>query len=93
MIKLPKWLSRKKSNASSNPPAAPPFAPPTAQMTAPLRSQSSLSAPTASRLHGNGSTLQTTAPPSQPQPEPLPFQHPLYSMDVDGMIRFKATGK
>ncbi|ETV86664.1 AGC/AKT protein kinase [Aphanomyces astaci] len=93
MIKLPKWLSRKKSNASSNPPAAPPFAPPTAQMTAPLRSQCSLSAPTASRLQGNGSTLQTTAPPSQPQPEPLPFQHPLYSMDVDGMIRFKATGK
>ncbi|EQC40379.1 AGC protein kinase [Saprolegnia diclina VS20] len=81
MQKIQGWFRRKKSNTLNGNSGGPTqfSSMPPAPMSGPavLRTQAS----------------RSNATPMQPEPESPPFSHPLYSMDNDGMLRFKATGK
>ncbi|OQS02817.1 kinase, partial [Thraustotheca clavata] len=79
MQKIQGWFRRKKSNTQGDSGGPLQYSMPPAPQSGPaaLRTQKSHSA----------------APQMQSEPDALPFNHPLYAMDGDGMLRFKATGK
>ncbi|KAJ0412732.1 hypothetical protein ATCC90586_002362 [Pythium insidiosum] len=94
-FKFPRWGRKKKTNEnnanSGNKYGPPPPAPPHSSH--------------ARLMHANSSGATAQIPPPAPasyagggpaaasRGNSLPFSHPLYTMDADGMISLKATGK